>query len=554
MLPDKHVHSSPPDSVGQGYPDRVSPQSEMVSVVSFSPDHALCRLRTFCSGRNQQDLPLKLDLLHGDSLCETPLPAQTLAGEGDRLTAFLSGAARARLEGITAALSSPLPDLDETALVFVSADEMAAWLLPLPPVGQGAELSTPQLCKILIEHGVVHGIDWGLLRRLSACPQRYFQLFLIARGTPPTPGQDGRVIDRYPRFRSEDVQVEELGQADYISLKLVQEIQKNDIICEIVPPTPGTPGSTVTGKALSAPGGQAAVVPQGRNTRLTEDGQYLIAEREGHLAFSGRDFQVRPVLHLYESDMPSSQRIKFLGDIHIHCDLDRGGFICAVGTVQIDGAVEGCTIEAGESIIVSSGVQGQDQAVLHAQKSVYAKYLEHCTVYARESVQADCIISCKIYSNGTVRVRTGRGAIVGGTIHAAREVSAVSVGSKAERPTSVILGGHPCEDAERTQVREEIRSIERSISDLERHSRDPDAPQKLSKLHLNLCVAKMKLEKFDKELESQPSDPFCRDMRRLLCDTAYPGTTVSIDHGAFRFVQVEHGCAIGVADGLVGRL
>ena len=523
-------------------------------MLSFSPDHALCRLRALWSGGEQQNLPMRLSFLHGGSLCGTPLPAQTLAGEEKRLNAFLSSAAHTRLQRIAAASSSQLPDLNEAALVFISADEMAAWLLLLPPVGQGTELSTPQLCKVLVAHGVVHGIDWGLLRRLSACPQRYFQLFLIARGMPPAPGQDGRVIDRYPRFRNEDVQVEELGQADYISLKLVQEIQKNEVICEIVSPTPGILGSTVTGKTLSAPDGQPAVVPQGRNTRLTEDGQYLIAEREGHLAFSGRDFQVRPVLHLYESDVLSAQRIKFLGDIHIHCDLGRGGFICAVGTVQIDGAVEGCTIEAGESIIVSSGVQGQDQAVLHAQKSVYAKYLEHCTVYARESVQADCIISCNIYSNGMVRVRTGRGAIVGGTIHAAREVSAISVGSKAERPTSVILGGHPCEEAERAQVLEEIHSIEQAMSDLERHPGTPDAPQKLSKLRLNQCVARMKLEKFDKELQSQPSDPFCRDMRRLLCDTAYPGTTVSIDHGAFRVVQVEHDCTIGVADGLVGRL
>lgn len=250
-------------------------------------------------------------------------------------------------------------------------------------------------------------------------------------------------MEHYPRVLEPDIPVDELGNADYSTLNLVQDIQKGEVICEIVPPTRGTPGNTVTGRPIPAECGKPAEVPQGRNTVLSEDGRNLVATRAGHVEFSGRVFQVKPVLEIPDQITTAMGDLNFLGDIHIHGDVCSGVSIRALGSIQVDGVIEGCTVEAGEHIIVSSGVQGQERAVLRAHKSVFAKYLEHCCVYARESVQADCIINCDIYSNGSVRARTGRGIILGGTIRAATQVSAKIIGSKAERLTMVALGGPP---------------------------------------------------------------------------------------------------------------
>ena len=515
--------------------------------LTFPPRHVLCRLQALWSGADSPENPLQVDLLSGEDGSKS-LSDDTAA----RFHQLLTDAAEARMREVLSAL--PAPALDEAALILLSDDEMTAWLLLLPPVGEGTPLTTPQICRLLVERGVVHGIKWGLLRSLPACPERYFRLIPIACGTPPVHGQDGSVTDRYPRRIQENTAVGELGQTDYTALGLVQDIPENGIICEINPPTPGIPGSTVTGTVLPARDGTAAVVPQGRNTRLSRDGRYLVAGQAGHLVFAGRDFKVKPVLHLSQEEVQASRNIKFLGDIHIHGDLSRGTSVCAMGMVQIDGVAEGCSIEAGESIIVSSGVQGQDLTVLHAQRSVYAKYLENCRVYARESVQADCIINCSIYSNGTVRVCTGRGAIIGGTIRAAEKVCATSVGSKAERPTAIILGGEPCEEAERVQVQKEMDRIDHELSDLEGQHPDGAGRQELSKLRLKRCVAQMNLERLDKELAGRDMIAVACDMRRLQCSTAYPGTTVTIDHSAYRVTQVERDCTIGLLKGLMGHL
>ena len=528
-------------------------QDQDSASLTFSPDHDLCTLWTLWSSMSRENDPLRLSLPSGGPP-QHPLTGEALSREAQRLWLLLTQAAHARIESISAIPSSAPVDLDEEAFVYISSNEMAAWLFLFPAIGQGKQLSPAKLHQVLIHHGVTTGVNWTLLWKFAMLPQRYFLFFPIARGTDPIPGMEGRIIDRYPRSIYEDVQVEKLDQANYKTLNLVRNIEEGDIICEIVPPTKGIQGTTVTGRPIPAPDGQQAKVPQGRNTQISPDGKYLVAGRNGHVAFSGRDFQVKPVLHLYEKDLASKENVNFLGDIHIHCDVGNNLSIRAMGTIQIDGSVEVCNIEAGENIIVSDGVLGQERTNLHAQRSVYAKYLEYCNVYARNSVQADCIINCNIYSNGTVKVCTGRGAVVGGTIHSAGQVSATTVGSKAERPTTIILGGQPCEEAERALVNQELENITQELSRLEHLPSHPEQEQKLSQLRLNQYVAQMKLEKFSSELESHQTSGPGRDSRRLKCDTIYPGTTVTINHSSFRVSQMKQDCTIGVVDGFVDYL
>lgn len=522
--------------------------------MEFPPDHDLCKLRAQWLGTEGQGHAMRLNIWP-DEFGPVPVDGGRVLKEKERLKILLTYTAHMRVKQISGSTAGGTEaQMDEAAYIFLSEDEMAAWLFLFPPVGQGKRLTNAQLCQTVAEYKVKSGVSWQLLLKLPDPPHRWFRLFPIARGTAPTPGKDGRIIDHYPRSLKGEIPVDELAKADYMTLKLVQDINEGDVICEVVPPEAGISGCTVTGREIPAPPGQAADVPQGRNTRLSDDGRYLVAGQKGHVAFSGRNFQVKSVLELSQEEVLSQQNIKFLGDVHIHGDLTGGSAVCALGTVQIDGVIEDSTVEAGEHIIVSSGVQGQDRAVLHAQKSVYAKYLEHCTVYARESVQADCIIDCSVYSNGMVRARTGRGVIIGGTIMAAREVSANTVGSKAERPTGIMLGGQPCEEAERMQVKSEITELERRISDMEHQPSDTGGGNNLPKLRLNLCVAKMKLDKIDKDLGEQAQLPCGDDTPRLVCDTAYPGTTVTIGHHTFHVSRVEENCAVGLTGGTIGRL
>ena len=474
--------------------------------------------------------------------------------EWTMLKQVLNSFARQRLEKLRSAGASDTTDLDEQAVFHTTQNEMAVWMVLFPPVGQGKELNMVQLLQKLAEHRVACGLDLKLLKYLPTGPQRYFNLFLVARGKAPVPGSDGKVEERFPRTLEWNDQVDELGRADYSTLGLVQSIEEGEVICTIVPPTQGTAGYTVTGRPLPPPPGKPAKVPQGRNTVLSEDGKYLLAARSGHIGYNGQVFHVKPILDIPGNAVASMGSINFLGDIHVHGDVCSGVSVRALGSVQVDGVIEDCQVEAGEHIIVSSGVQGQERAVLRAQKSVFAKYLEQCHIYARESVQSDCIINCDISCNGPVRARTGRGILLGGIVRSSTEVSARVVGSKAERPTVIELGGFPCDSYEREQIVREIERSEGEIHELSSAKEKGAVQDRQSKLRLELCVARMKLEKFDREMGLRNQIAGEHDPRRLVCDEAYPGTVVTISNDSYRVRQMEHSCVIGVQNGYVGRI
>lgn len=538
---------------------QTSESSETTATASVSPatdvilpsSHPLCQLRNVCFGNDESSDPIHLNLFP-QGYTSLSNVVKNIGCEVEILKLSLAHVAEKYLRRMLA--EQPAANQDEQVYLYLSCDKMGAWLMLFPPRGTGHALTVPQLQHALIQRGIIFGIDQSTLRQLPEKSDRFFQLFPIACGTLPIKGEDGQIIDYFPRTAPKQAQVAELGEADYITLNLVQNIKQGDIICEQILPTPGIAGSTVTGEVLPAQNGVPVPLPQGRNTIISEDGRYLLASRSGHMEFTGLSFQVKPVLEIMENVDHTTGNINYLGDVHIHGDVCRGFTVRAMGNIQIDGVVEASTIEAGENVVVSSGVLGQDQAVIRAQKSVFAKYLEHSNVYARKSIQADCIIDCNIFSNGTVTVCTGRGAIIGGTIRSANEVSATTVGSKAEKRTVIVLGGLPCENFEHAQILVETEALIHEISKLESQPSTPQQQSKLSKVRLDCSVAKMKLQKLNKELSSNlPPDPH-NDHRRLICHAAYPGTVITIDHVSFRINQLETNCTIGLENGLVGRI
>lgn len=471
--------------------------------------------------------------------------AQAMEEEAEIIQKKLTALTIPRWQAIVEAMSDrTLPDLDGEIFFYVSRDKMIAWLLLLPPIGQGKPVEMLHLMKRLSEEKVGSAIEWDLVKEMVNQGQHWFQLMPVAWGKQPERGADGWIEDYYAREQEPNINMEELAQVGYDSLDslhLVQEVKKGDAICRIMPPGKGIPGSTVTGEQIPALNGRPAIPPKGRNTALSEDGNYIVSTEDGHVLFNGRTFQVKPVLKIEGDVTPEDGTVQFVGDIQILGDVVSGASVQATGNIQVSGMVEASTIEAGEHVVVSGGIQGQDNALIRAYKSVYAKYLEHCTVYAFQSVRADCIIESEIFSNGTIQVRTGRAVVVGGHIQAAGEVSVGTVGSKAERITMVELGGQPCEALERAQIMEELERTEEKLRKVSRQPDNPEVRKEISQLNLNVCVTKMKLEKLEKDLKK--SEVHFRKDCRLVCDTVFPGTEVTIGGNTLRMDRIKERCA-----------
>ena len=225
--------------------------------------------------------------------------------------------------------------------------------------------------------------------------------------------------------------------------------------------------------------------------------------------------------------------------------------VICIGNITVGGVVEACTVEAGGDLVVSGGVQGDNQAVIRAQRNIFAKFIENSCVYVKDSLHADCLINCDVYCDGEVEVRSGRMTVIGGTLRAARSVSAGTVGSRAECRTEVFLGGQPCADFECHILHQEIGQLEK---DLEKTERQPDSPAKLSsmsKMRMQLMINRKKLAQLDKERElaAGEQEEAEKPPLRLACSTVYPGTVLGINGVTHQFDRRYSPCTADLADG-----
>ena len=496
--------------------------------LELSPEHALHRL---------WDIRLEqAGWLPSPKLCLESLKPEEADKELPRLRMLVTTTANQRMsKALPKGEDADPPSMDAQVVVFLSRDQQAAWVLAYPPVGGGKELDREALDRALRDSKVTFGLEEETLSSIPEHRERYFHLFLAAKGRPPVPGRDGGIVDMFQREFVRDVVVDEYDQVDYTSLNLFQNVEEGETICQIIPSLKGTPGMTVLGREVPAKDGKPAAPPKGRNTELSEDGTQLVASRAGHVEFSGRCFEVKPVLEIPGDVDFSTGNINFLGDVHIAGDVTSGFSVQAMGNIVVDGLVEAAHVEAGGDVVVAKGVVGNSQALVLAKRNVYAKYLENCRVHARETLQADCLVNCDVFCNGVVEVRSGRGSIIGGTVRAAQAVNASVVGSRSERVTAIELGGMPCEDFERDALRQEMRELR---EEYERTDLQPDSPVKLtrmSNLRMKMTVNQMKQAQFDKDMETlEECAGTDKENRRLTCGIAYPGTVLTIDDASLR--------------------
>ena len=529
------------------------------SFLEIPPDHIINRLVSLRTEQAGSAPPPEFHMMADGEL----LPRAELDRELERLKRSITTTAGKRLEKALPrvrpaadpeAEPEPGPVLDAQAVVFIPYNQLTAWLYVYPPVGGGAELNRGIISQALDEAGVHYGVDNALLDGLPDKEARYFRLYLAASGIAPAHGKDGSIVDLFPRKVEREYKVDEKGQVDYTTLNIVQNVEAGAVICRIIPPTEGVDGHSVTDQVLTAKNGRAASAPRGRNTTISEDGTALVATRAGHVEFTGRTFEIKPMLEIGGNVACSTGNINFLGDVHIHGDVCSGFTVRAMGSITVDGVVEASSVEAGGDLIVAKGVQGNEQAVIRSQRNIFVKYLENCSVYARGNLQADCIINCEVYSDGVVQVRSGRGTIIGGRICAAREVSASTIGSKSELFTTINLGGSPCEDFERELLEKELKEL---MAELDRVMLQPESPDKLrqlSTLRMKISVNRNKQNLFEKNAEKEKGGEGQEEAPktgRLQFSIAYPGTEIVIGDAVLRLNHETWESTASLVDGEV---
>lgn len=345
--------------------------------------------------------------------------------------------------------------IDEAIEISVSPDRMTASAVLRPPDG-GRSATWPELLAALGNAGVTEGVLPPGCEAFLTRPQ-YNVSAVLARGTPPARGEDGRLEYHFRTERTGLPLAEEGGRVDYKNLDLIENVKKGQPLVTNHPPGPGRPGVTVTGVPLPPAPGKACALPGGRGVEPSPDGTRLLAALDGRVELEGRRVCVYAQYEIPGDVDPSVGHVDFLGDVLVRGGVLAGYAVKAGGSVDVCGPVEG-RVEAARNVTARGGIRGQSTAQVFAGGDVVTTFIEGAYVSAGGSVTAESIIQSTVEAQAKVFVKGARGLVAGGVVRAAEAIVAQNAGTQSYTPTVLETGVSPQQKARYEENRSRLET------------------------------------------------------------------------------------------------
>ncbi len=406
--------------------------------------------------------------------------------------------------------------VDGQVLIFSAPDLTAAWGLVLPPLWDGLPITREEVFDALAEQSIFFGVDQEAAARLAA-PENALSLQQLAACVPPEAGVDGKTIEHFPRtVGTPQILENDQGIVDFDNLNWLTHIDAETVICDIVQPTQGKPGTNIQGNPIRPYSGKKVTLPQGENVVLSEDGTKLISKIDGQISFRGGKFHVNNVINIPGDVDLSTGSINVQGDVVINGNVMAGFTVTASGNITIGGLAENCQITAGGSVVVNRGMNGNVTGSITAGKDIVCKYMENATALAEGEIHMDSIVNCDVSAKGKVIVKTGRGAIIGGTIRSMGGIEARTIGNIAGRLTTLSIGAIPSFLEEKALIEDRLKSLQQEIE--------------LQQDTGRAALLQLKIKPLKKALEEMEFQETAAAQKQIVATTLMPMAQVTINN------------------------
>ncbi|KAL0263985.1 UNVERIFIED_CONTAM: hypothetical protein PYX00_010856 [Menopon gallinae] len=351
------------------------------------------------------------------------------------------------------------------------AENMLAYLSLTQPGRYGADIMEGDILTMLRRQGICEKAI--LTRNISDFVDRplYEEPVLVARGLAPVDGKEGSINYFYKNEKQFKLKETSTGQVNFKETSLIQNVRKGEVLAERIPPTEGIEGYDLEGHYLPAKRGQEAEFIVGNNVEVSEDGSQLLASCDGYIVFKERVLHVENV-YVIDGDVgPKTGNVYNNGAVLVKGSVMDGFTVEVMGNLEILGSVGRAKITSGGNVVMHLGVNGNQDAFIKAEGSIWAKFIENSHVSAHANVYvSDGILYSQVSAGESVICQGKRAKIVGGRIIARESVTSVDLGAVGSGETIVEVGFNP-EDiqifSELTEwqetLREEIEELAKNI-------------------------------------------------------------------------------------------
>ena len=438
---------------------------------------------------------------------------------------------------------------------MLSKDKIRAWIFIFPPLNGKKDISEDDIQNLLNDNNITYGVEKFMINKIVN-EKLYFKIIQIATGVDPVRGKDGSINELISRERKIQLKEDMYGKVNYKELNIIASVAQGETICDIILPTKGIDGHTVTNQILKSEDGKYPDVPQGMNTQLTEDRTKLVSKIEGQVTYENGKFRVQKLLSI-EGDVDSSVgNIDFQGDVIVNGDIREGFTVKVSGDLIVKGTVEPCTLIVGGKICIEHSVLGGKKTNIRCGGTFRAKHVENCCIYAKESINVGSILWSDVSTDDSVTVYSENGNITGGRVTAGKTVKAMAIGSRNNSSiyTKIVIGSAPS-DIEKKEylirnleiVKDNILKMKQNINYIEgkNDSVSPERKKLLNQLKLQFQMRIIQKNQMEKRL-SKTSVNLIRGLAdaKLYCEYIYPLVSITIGGQTVAIKEESKNCRV----------
>ena len=447
----------------------------------------------------------------------------------------------------------------------ISHDTMTLEAVFYPPFKGAEELTYEEIQKDLKNIGVISGISEEAIR-LFLLEKRYFEIYVLAKGTKAREGSDGYIEYTFNTSLKPTPKMNEDGTVDFHTLENVNHIKSGDVVAILHPEDRGDNGTDILGRPVYPRKVKRAVFRYGKNMEVSEDKLKLISKVDGHVTLENDKVFVSNVLELVDVDA-STGDINYSGSVMIKGNVLAGFKVKASGNVVVDGVVEGAEITAGGNIILQRGIQGMNKGVLTAGGNIASNFIENARVIAGKDIDTDAIMHSKVTARGNIEIHGRNGYLIGGFVRAGNLISAKTIGSDMGTNTIIGVGSDPELLIELDNIMKQINKESKDKAQLSqlisllRRKQDtegklePDKVEMLQKAMKNMILLDNSINKQKNEYNAK-SELLVenKDARIKVNGSIYPGVKIEIGDISLFIRDKNNFCQYVLKDGEVTRI
>ncbi len=288
------------------------------------------------------------------------------------------------------------------------------------------------------------------------------QNIILARGAEPEPGEDGwfELLVSTGKDVSEWAE-DEFGRVNFKDVQNFSNVDIDEHIGNIYPPTPGTPGKTITDDLIPPLSGKSANVIAGAGVRLSDDGKQAFATRSGRAVFDNNIISIAEEF-IVDGDVDLSVgHITFNGFVDIKGDVLDDFNITATKGIKVSGAVGACRIQCDGPVTIGT-MTGKGVGKIVCKGTLKANYLNQVTVECWNNIHvAHEVRNSVLKATGSIHIEAGQ--ISGGEAIALEGIEAKAVGARSGIKTQLTSGVYFPENDRLKYLRTRVKSVAEQV-------------------------------------------------------------------------------------------